>query len=96
MLGKGRLSMQAIMERLTAKAYNEYDGAVRAHIVARLLQEAVAVAPESKPSMGSPYPGTVKCGSNRPTVNVMVHVVAHLLQEAVAMPHKQSQVWVPL
>ena len=54
MLGKGRLSMQAIMERLTAKAYNEYDGAVRAHIVARLLQEAVAVAPESKPSMRSP------------------------------------------
>lgn len=54
MLGKGRLSMQAIMERLTAKAYNEYDGAVRAHMVARLLQEAVAVAPESKPSTRPP------------------------------------------
>ena len=38
------------MERLTAKAYNEYDGAARAHMVARLLQESVAVPPGSTPS----------------------------------------------
>lgn len=50
MLGKGRLSMEAIMERLTAKAYDEYDGKVRAHVVACLLQEAVAAPHGSKPS----------------------------------------------
>ena len=43
MLGKDRLSMQDIMVRLTHKAYNEYDQAARAHVTARLLQEAVAV-----------------------------------------------------
>ena len=49
MLGKGRLSMQDIMARLTAKAYMEYDQAARAHATARLLQEAVATAPKQRP-----------------------------------------------
>ena len=53
--------MQAIMERLTAKAYNEYDGAARAHIVARLLQEAVAVPPGSTPSESSSVVCVLTC-----------------------------------
>ncbi len=50
MLGKDRLSMQDIMARLTAKAYMEYDQAARAHVTARLLQEAVALPPGHRPS----------------------------------------------
>lgn len=50
MLGKGRLSMQDIMARLTGKAYNEYDQAARAHATARLLQEAVGLPTGSRPS----------------------------------------------
>ena len=47
--GGGRLSMQDIMARLTAKAYMEYDQAARAHAIARLLQEAVAVPHKHRP-----------------------------------------------
>ncbi len=50
MLGKDRLSMQDIMARLTTKAYMEYDQAARAHVTARLLQEAVALPPGHRPS----------------------------------------------
>ena len=49
--GGGRLSMQDIMARLTAKAYMEYDQAARGHATARLLQEALAVPPKHRPSM---------------------------------------------
>ena len=42
--------MQDIMARLTTKAYMEYDQAARAHVTARLLQEAVARPPGHRPS----------------------------------------------
>lgn len=50
MLGRDRLSMQDIMARLTSKAYMEYDQAARAHVTARLLQEAVALPAGHRPS----------------------------------------------
>ncbi|KAL0028145.1 hypothetical protein WJX77_009970 [Trebouxia sp. C0004] len=50
MLGKDRLSMQDIITRLTTKAYMEYDQAARAHVTARLLQEAVALPAAHRPS----------------------------------------------
>ena len=55
MLGKGRLSMQDIIARLTAKAYLEYDQAARAHATARLLQEAVATPPKHRPGVLNPH-----------------------------------------
>lgn len=65
--GKGgaRLSMQDIMARLTAKAYMEYDQTARAHAIARLLQEAVAVPHGHKPGAALPPPRVKFCATLR-------------------------------
>lgn len=84
------------MERLTAKAYNEYDGAARAHMVARLLQESVGVPPGSPPSEHcSAVPMCIfmswtmyQCMQS--CAMVKRHVAARLLQKAVAVPAGSS------
>ena len=68
--GGGRLSMQDIMARLTAKAYMEYDQAARAHATARLLQEALAVPPKHKPSMSPVFCAPLACACGTGSVSV--------------------------